>query len=224
MRWRTRSRSSGLSSTKTKASSRGDAQIDAAPRRFAPQEVALHLKIAIAEQEHVEARASAAEIAQSRRGGDAPIGVRALLALAAMAIEEVARIAAMHLAQGEGGVRQLLLRRAVGQDAALHEVGDRGAERRFVVAEPGAKITDCRIERARLVEISDELGKLAIDRHPHVRHGMKHQHAIVGERQQVGEARAAHDHDGCDLEMRNGPRQHGGSHGGRIPLPGKSRR
>ena len=182
MRWRTRSRSSGLSSTKTKASSRGDAQIDAAPRRFAPQEVALHLKIAIAEEEDIDARASAAEIAQPRRGGDAPIGVRALLALAAMAIEEVARIAAMHLAQGEGGVRQLLLRRALGQNAALREIGDRGPQRRPVIAETGREIADRRVALARLVEISDEVGELAIDRHPHMRHGVKHQHAIVGKR------------------------------------------
>ena len=75
--------------------SRRHMQIDAAPRRFPAQEIGFHLDIAIAEQDDIDALSAGAEIVEAVGGADRPIGRRAFLQVAPIALEDFGRIAPM---------------------------------------------------------------------------------------------------------------------------------
>ena len=93
-------------------------QIDAAARRFLAQEIGLHLDIAIAEQQRINAPARTAKILQAVRRADRPVGRTALLQLAPVAIEHFRGVAPMLGGEFLSRRSQLFFRRHLGQDLA----------------------------------------------------------------------------------------------------------
>ena len=105
-------------------------QVDAATRRFPAQEIGLHLNIAIAEQQGIDAPAGRAEILKAVRRADRPVGLTALLQLAPVILQQFRGITPVPGAEFLSRCSQLFFRRHLGQDLARLELHD-GAFNRF---------------------------------------------------------------------------------------------
>ena len=103
----------------------GDTQVKAPPRAFAPQEIGLHLYVALAEQEEVEPTPIPFERLHPQRFARGPAGMCAFLPCAAELFEQGVGVASVRGRQGVCDILQLFLGRPVGDHAAIHQGGDR---------------------------------------------------------------------------------------------------
>ena len=154
---------------------RGDPQIDAPRGRLPPQEIGLHVHIAVAEQDHVEAPAAFAHIRLRQRRAGGPIGLAALLGLAPQPLQHLGGVAAVIGAQFLRNRGEFRLRRLVGEDAALDQGGESA----------GALVCGQFPGRG---EEGDHLGQLAVDHQSQMAQRMDHQHAVVRHGRQMDEA------------------------------------
>ncbi len=74
---------------------RGDVQVDAAAAGLLAQKIGLHVHVAVAEQDEVDARPLPVEVFQSLGGAGRPIGIGAALGFTAKALDERRRVAAV---------------------------------------------------------------------------------------------------------------------------------
>src|SRR5580704_2817750 len=103
----------------------GADQIIAPSLGLLPQEISLHVDVAVAEQDEIEPWLGPADIRDGLRGPDAPIIPRAFLQLAAIAIQQLLGIAPMGRAEPFGSGGKFFLLTLLGQEIPLMQRTDR---------------------------------------------------------------------------------------------------
>ncbi len=184
---------------------RRDTQVDTAPCSFPAQEIRLHLDIAIAEQQDIDAFPGAAQILDSIASSRRPTGCDAFLHLPPVAFQHFGGIAPVRCGKSGAGGRQFFFRRFLGEDLALGQPGDRSGDD---VARIGNQMADRSTivrDAARFAEIIDQDAGFAVHRQAHVADGMDQQKTVGANGQLVNKAGAAQHHrltrrDTADLD------------------------
>ena len=176
-------------------------QVDATTRRFAAQEIGLHLDIAIAEQHGIDAPARPAEILNAVGGADRPIGRAALFQFAPVVLQHLGGIASVLGGKLRTDRSQFVFSRHLGQDPARLQLHD-GAFNRL--AQTGLGIAGlCQQRHHGLAILGDTAGfgkiiqkgrYLAIGGKAHMTDRVHDQRAAGADRQQMNEAGAAENH------------------------------
>ena len=176
----------------------------AAPRALAAQEVGLHLQVAVAEQQHVEAMAHRPpQRPCALRLGDGPVGVRPLLAPTPQRVQRLTGIAAMEVLQRRRRSGVLAVGVPVGQQAPLHQGGEAARQ------DLGVEIA-CRRRRGEFVrhvagrdEPVEQGRDLLVHYQPQARHGVQRQHPSSAKLCQMGVDGPADQHGRpCDRTRR----------------------